>query len=54
MKEEEEDNIMAIKDRPDAKPRNNDVADIKIEIAIARYEALRKPTMGRPYKPPKR
>ena len=38
---------MAIKDRPDSTPKRKDVTDIKTEIAIARYEAIRKPDQSR-------
>ena len=45
---------MAIKDRRDTVPKNKDMADVKTEIAIARYETFRKAPTSKTDKPPKR
>ena len=45
---------MAIKDRRDTVPKIKDMADVKTEIAIARYATFRKPTTSKPDKPPQR
>ena len=39
---------MAIKNRPDSTPKSKGVTDIKTEIAIARYEALRLKMISKP------
>ena len=45
---------MAIKDKGDTVPKDADMADVKTEIAIARYETFRAPTTSKPEKAPKR
>jgi hypothetical protein len=49
-----EETRMAIKDRRDTVPKTKDMADVKTQIAIARYETFRKPPTSKPNKSPQR